>query len=43
MKKVLVLKGSEKVVVKTVPTIKQVNAIVGSYNRQHYTVKVYSV
>ena len=43
MKKVLVLKGSKRVVVETVSTIKQVNAIVGSYNRQHYIIKVYSV
>ena len=43
MKKVLVLKGNKKVIVKTVETIKEVNAVVGSYNRQHYTVKVYSI
>ena len=43
MKKVLVLKGNKKVLVKTVSTIKEVNAVVGSYNRQHYTVKVYSI
>lgn len=43
MKKILVFKDQKKVLVKTVSTIKQVNAIVGSYNRQHYNVKVYSV
>ena len=43
MKKVLVLKGSEKVVVKTVSTIAQVNSIVERFKNKEYTVKVYSV
>jgi hypothetical protein len=43
MKKVLVFKDGKKVIVKTVETIKQVNAVVGLYNRQHYIIKVYSV
>ena len=43
MKKVLVLKGSKKVVVKTVPTIKQVNSIVERFKNKEYTVRVYSV
>lgn len=43
MKRVVVLKGSEKVTVKTVETIKQVNNIVKRFSRKEYTVKVYSV
>ena len=43
MKRVLVLKGSEKVVVKTVPTIAQVNSIVARFSRKEYTIKIYSV
>jgi len=43
MKRVVVLKGSKKVVVKTVPTIKQINNIVERFRRKEYTVKVYSV
>jgi len=43
MKKILVLKGSKKVKVETVSTIKQVNSIVERFNRKGFTVKVYSV
>ena len=43
MKKILVFKDGKKIVVKTVETIKQVNAIAERFNRNGYTVKVYSV
>jgi len=43
MKRVVILKGSEKVLVAMVSTIKQVNAIVESYKKKNCTVKVYSV
>jgi len=43
MKKVLVLKDGKRVVVETVTTIKQVNSIVERFNRNGYTIKVYSV
>jgi len=43
MKKVLVLKGSKKVEVKTVETIKQVNNLVERFKNKEYTIKVYSV
>jgi len=43
MKRVVILKGSKKVKVETVSTIKQVNAIVESYKRKNCTVKVYSI
>lgn len=43
MKRVAILKGSEKVIVKTVETIKQVNSIVARFSRKEYTVRVYSV
>jgi len=43
MKRIVILKGSKKVKVEMVSTIKQVNSIVGRFNRKEYTVKVYSV
>ena len=43
MKKILVFKDQKKVLVKTVETIKQVNAIVELYKKKNCTVKVYSV
>ena len=43
MKKVVVLKGSKKILVKTVSTIAQVNSIVERFKNKEYTVKVYSV
>jgi hypothetical protein len=43
MKKILVLKDSKKVLVKTVSTIKQVNSIVERFKNKEYTIKVYSV
>lgn len=42
MKRVVILKGSKKVKVETVETIKQVNSIVERFNRNGYTIKVYS-
>jgi hypothetical protein len=43
MKKILVFKDGKKVIVKTVETIKQVNAIAELYKKRNCTVKVYSV
>ena len=43
MKKVVILKAQKKVLVETVSTIKQVNAIVECFNRTRYAAKVYSV
>ena len=43
MKKILVLKDHKKVVVETVSTIKQVNAIAELYKRKNCTVKVFSI
>jgi len=43
MKKVVVLKGSKKVLVKTVSTIAQINSIVERFKNKGYTIKVYSV
>jgi len=42
MKKVLVLKGSKKVLVKTVSTIAQINSIVERFKNKGYTIKVYN-
>ena len=42
MKKVVVLKGSKKVLVKTVSTIAQINSIVERFKNKGYTIKVYN-